>query len=192
MDVAVPDPQTELLLMTVDEYCELPEREDVIQELHWGQVVHLTHPKMKHTRLQYRLVELLRPLAAGLGMVAAEVPFRALPEYDVRGADVAFVSRERWNKTGENDYLQGSPELVIEVLSPSNTKAEMREKAALYLSTGCVEFWVVDPKGRTVSVTRRNGQNAAFGSGARIHLDMLGSDIAVDEIFVTPEARRHE
>jgi Uma2 family endonuclease len=187
MDVAVLDPRTELLLMTVDEYCELPEREDVRQELHWGQVVHLTRPKMKHTRLQYRLVELLRPLAVGRGRVAAEVPFRALPEYDVRGADVAFVSRARWNATGEDDYLQGSPELAIEVLSPSNTMAEMREKAALYLSTGCVEFWVVDSKRRTVSITRRDGQNLSFGSGAQIHLAMLGADIAVDEIFATRE-----
>jgi len=187
MDVAVLDPQTELLLMTVDEYCRLPEREDVIRELHWGHVVDLIRPEMKHTRLQYRLVELLRPLAAGRGRVAAEVPFRALAEYDVRGADVAFVSQARWNATGEDDYLRGSPELVIEVLSPSNTKAEMREKAALYLSTGCVEFWVVDPKLRSVSITRRDGQNVSFGSGAQVHLSLLGADIAVDEIFATRE-----
>jgi len=187
MDVAVLDPQTELLLMTVDEYCQLPEREDVIQELHWGQVVHLTRPKMKHTRLQYRLVDLLRPLAEGWGTVVTEMPFRALPEYDVRGADVALVSRKRWNATDEDGYLQGSPELVVEVLSPSNTKAEMREKAALYLATGCVEFWVVDPKRRTVSITRRNGQNAAFGSGTQIPLPLLESGIAVDEIFAGGE-----
>ena len=63
----------------------------------------------------------------------------------------------------------------------------MREKAALDLSTGCVEFWVIDPKRRTVSVTRRDGQNISFGSGARIHLAMLGADLAVDEIFATRE-----
>jgi Uma2 family endonuclease len=134
MDAAVPDPQTELLLMSVDEYCEFPEREDVVQELHCGEVVHLTRPKMKHTRLQCRLVELLRPLAVGRGRVAAEVSFRALPEYDVRGADVAFVSRARWNAAGEDDYIHGSPELVIEVLFPSNTMAEMRQIGALPLN----------------------------------------------------------
>jgi Uma2 family endonuclease len=119
------------------------------------------------------------------------MPFRALPEYDVRGPDVALVSRERWNATDEDGYLQGSPELVIEVLSPSNTKAEMREKAALCLATGCVEFRVVDPERRTVSMTRRDGQNVSLGSGAgsgaQIHLAMLGADIAVDEIFATRE-----
>jgi len=39
----------EPLLLTVEQYRQLPNREDVIQELHWGQVVTLTQPKMSHT-----------------------------------------------------------------------------------------------------------------------------------------------
>jgi hypothetical protein len=69
----------EPLLMTVAQYRELTNREDVIEELHWGQVVTLTRPKMRHVKLQKRLVELLTPLAAAEGVVATEVPFRALP-----------------------------------------------------------------------------------------------------------------
>ena len=91
-------------------------------ELRWGQVVSLTRPKMRHSRIQYRLVELLRPKAEGKGIVAAEVPFRALPEYDLRGADVAFVSQSRWDDADPDDNLPGSPELVI-VFCPSNTEA---------------------------------------------------------------------
>ncbi len=67
---------TEPLLMTVDQYRKLPERSDVVQELHWGQLVTLTYPKMRHTRLQYRLVELLRRIAGKRGIVASEIPFR--------------------------------------------------------------------------------------------------------------------
>ncbi len=48
------------VLMTVEQYRELPKREDVVQELHWGQVVTLTRPRMRHARLQSRLVRLLR------------------------------------------------------------------------------------------------------------------------------------
>ena len=83
----------EPLLMTVDEYRQLPDREDVIQELHWGMVVTMCRPKMKHAKLQSRLVRLLRPKAEHLGVVETEVAFRALPEYDLRGVDVAYVSR---------------------------------------------------------------------------------------------------
>ena len=55
-------------------------------------MITVTFPRMSYTKVQHRLVELLRPRAQGLGVVAAEVPFRAIPEYDLRGADVAFVS----------------------------------------------------------------------------------------------------
>ena len=121
------------LLMTVDQYRLLPGREDVVRELHWGTVVTLTRPKMKHAKVQLGLVALLQPFVQNLGVVATEVAFRALPEYDLRGADVAYVSQSRWDNTPDDDNLRGSPELVIEVLSPSNTLAEMREKAALCL-----------------------------------------------------------
>jgi Uma2 family endonuclease len=173
----------EPLLTTVEQYRELPERNDALQELHWGQVVTLTRPKMGHTKLQYRLVELLRPIAEQHGIVASEVPFRALPEYDLRGADVAFVSQTRWNATQDDDNLRGSPELVIEILSPSNTSSEIREKAALCLSTGTEEFWVVDPKRKSVSVARPSGETVVYGIGNCIPLSVLGGMVEVRDIF---------
>jgi Uma2 family endonuclease len=173
----------ELYLMTVAQYRELPHREDVIQELRWGQVVTLTRPKMGHTKLQHRLVELLRARAAGHGVVAAEVPFRALPEYELRGADVAFMSQTRWEATADDDNLRGSPELIIEVLSPSNTQSEMREKATLYLATGAQEFWVVNPRRKTVTVTRREGGALAYELGQLIPLALFGGELNVSQIF---------
>ena len=176
---AAPD----LLLMTVEQYRQLPTRDDVIQELHWGQVVTLTRPKMKHSRLQYRLVELLRSLAEGKGVVAAEVPFRALPEYDLRAADLAFVSQARWTAAEDDDNLHGSPELVIEVLSPSNTKADMRDKAALYLSTGAEEFWLVDPKRQHVVVMQRQGGTTIYEQGQTMPVTILGGEFKMADLF---------
>jgi Uma2 family endonuclease len=161
----------------------LPDREDVIQELHWGMVVTMSRPKMRHAKLQLRLVDLLRPKADHLGIVAAEVAFRALPEYDLRGADVAYVSQQRWDGTDDDDNLRGSPELVIEVLSPSNSRAEIREKAVLCLSSGAQEFWVVDPKRETVSVTRQGGVPTVYRVGDRIPLPIFRSHLDMSEIF---------
>jgi Uma2 family endonuclease len=174
---------TEPLLMTVEQYRQLPDRDDVIQELHWGMVVTLSRPKMSHAKLQSRLVRLLRPKAEHLGVVESEVAFRALPEYDLRGADVAYVSQQRWDATDDDDNLRGSPELVIEVLSPSNTRAEIREKAVLCLSSGAQEFWVVDPKRETVSVTSQGGVATVYHMGDRIPLSMFHSHLDVSEIF---------
>ena len=176
---AVPEP----LLMTVEEYRRLPEREDVIQELHWGMAVTLSRPKMRHARVQSRLAGLLRPIAEPLGVVETEVAFRALPEYELRGADVAFVTRERWDAVDGDDNLHGSPELVMEVLSPSDTKAEMNEKAVLCLSTGAVAFWALDPVRKTVTVTAKNGGTVVYRMGDRIPLPMFQSELAVSEIF---------
>ncbi len=173
----------ELLLMTVEQYRQLPLREDVIQELHWGQVITLTRPKMKHAKLQSRLVRLLRPRAEHLGVVESEVAFRALPEYDLRGADVAFVSQQRWEETSDDDNLQGSPELVVEILSPSNTKREMREKSALYLSTGAQQFWVIDPKRKTVSVTDQGGVTTLYQEQDYIPLSLFGGDLSLYDLF---------
>jgi hypothetical protein len=85
----------EPVLMTVEQYRQLPDRDDAIQELHWGMVVNFVRPKMGHTKLQSRLARLLRGRAEHFGVVETEVAFRALPEYDLRGADVAFVSQHR-------------------------------------------------------------------------------------------------
>ena len=176
----------EPLLITVEQYRELPQREDVIQELHWGQVVTLTRPKMRHAKLQSRLVRLLRPKAEHLGVVESEVTFRALPEYELRGADVAYVAQTRWDATGDDDNLRGSPELVIEVLSPSNTKQEMREKATLYLSTGAQEFWVVNPKRENVTVMREGG-TFVYEKGSSVSLSLFQDELSVSDIFAHGE-----
>lgn len=169
--------------MTVEQYRALPEREDVIQELHWGQVVELCRPKFGHVKTQMRLVDLLRPIAKRFGVVVSEMPFRALPEYDLRGADVAFVSQERWDVLDDDSDLHGSPEIVIEVLSPSNTKREMQEKAALYLTTGSQEVWIVDSKKKTIHVNWRAGEWADFGVDDRVPLRMFNAELEVARVF---------
>ena len=82
--------------------------------------------------------------------------------------------------------LHGSPGLVIEALSPSNTKAEIREKAALYLSTGAQEFWVVDAQRKTVSVARRDAKPIVYADGERIPVPMFGSQLELDLMFSGP------
>jgi Uma2 family endonuclease len=173
----------EPLLLTVEQYRQLPEREDVIQELHWGQVITLTRPRARHVKLQSRLVRLLRPRAEHLGYVESELPFRALPDYDLRAADVAFISKERWDAVDDEEDLRGAPELVIEVLSRSNTSAKMQELAALCLSTGTQEFWVLDAKRQTITVTNREGASVIYRGEDRIPLRLFGAELSIAEIF---------
>ncbi len=124
--------ETTTRLMTVEEFRQLPETGPFYYELRHGELVQVTRPKLKHHKIQRRLRRLLEGPAGEAGVVEPEVAFRALPEHELRVADVAFVSKERWHRSGEEDNLRGAPELVIEVLSPSNTDDRtLRQRKAL-------------------------------------------------------------
>ena len=112
-----------------------------------------------------------------------ELPFRAVSEYDMRAADVAFVTKSRWDEVNDG-YLFGAPELVIEIVSPSNNKTQIREYAALCLLNGCQEFWLIDHKSKSVTLTQRDGHSTVYSAGTAIPLSAIGSEeLAVDSIF---------
>jgi Uma2 family endonuclease len=89
----------------------------------------------------------------------------------VRAADVSFVRRERMATLGQGPgFLRGAPDLAIEVLSPSDTAPEVREKVAAWLAAGRRLVWVVDPEQRCGEVHRAGvlpeqvGENGSFQS----------------------------
>jgi len=170
-------------LMTVAQFRELPDNGPYIYELHHGEVVAVTRPKPWHLHRQHRLMRLLSPKLSGFELFV-ELAFRAVPEFDIRSADVGAISSERWTKARQDDDVFGAPELVIEVKSPSNTTKELRERASLCLNNGSLEFWIVDEKPRTITVLRRDGSSTVYCCGDSIPLAAFGSDsLSVDEIF---------
>ena len=171
-------------LMTVEQYSALPEPEGGRYELRHGVPVKVSFPKPEHWEIQQRLADLLKPLAAGRGPVGTEMAFRPLPEYEVWSADVAFVTQSRYDRRPSGDYLHRSPELVIEVLSPSNTADEMNDREAICLENGCLEFWVVDPKRKTVKVSTPDRHTITYIEGEKIPLTIpAAGELAVSEIF---------
>ncbi len=171
-------------LMTVAEFRKLPEDQGpVYHELRHGELVAVTRPKLKHHLIQDRLVELLKPATRSAGHVSMEFAFRALPEHELRVADVAFISKERLDQSDPEDNLQGAPDLVIEVLSPSNTAAELYDKEKLCLENGAREFWIVDPDRRQVKVSTPDGRTTTYSSGKEIALPFGNAKVAVDDIF---------
>lgn len=86
----------------------------------------------------------------------------------VRAPDVAFVRRERAVKTPR--FVEGAPDLAIEVVSPSDTYTEVEEKALQMLEAGTRAVVVVDPKTHRVRVYRTG------------KLEVLTDAIAVEDI----------
>jgi Uma2 family endonuclease len=119
--------------------------------------------------------------AAGRGRAFMELGF-SVPDHDYRVADLAYVTEKRWTMAG--DYLFGAPELVIEVLSESNTVAEMLDKEKLCLENGSHEFWVVDLDRKQVKVSTPNGHTLTYKAGQEIPLFFAPGDaIAVSAIL---------
>jgi Uma2 family endonuclease len=172
-------------MITVAEYEQIPERnEGFYYELHHGELVKECFPKARHYKTQRRLLRLLEGPAGNAGVVGIEIAFRPLPEYEVWAADVAFVSKDRWEQIDPDGYLLGAPELVIEILSPSNTAEEILDKEKTCLEGGCQEFWVVNEKRRQVKITTPDGVTKTYHEGQQIPLTLFGgASLAVSAIF---------
>jgi Uma2 family endonuclease len=168
-------------LMTFAEFAELPDPREGHYELHHGELFHMAPPKHGHKRVQHTLQRLLS-LHGGAWVAATEVGFRPTLDSEYWTADVALMSTARWEQTPADEYLESPPELVIEVLSPSNSAAEMEEKSEICLASGAREFWVVSPLRKSVVVSTPDGHSVRYTMGQPIPL-LTGGTLAVDDIF---------
>ena len=169
--------------MTVAEYEKLAPPSDGSWELHHGELVKVTKPILWHSWLQHRLLRLLDALAGPSWFAMVEFSFRPSPEHEIWTADVGMVPRSRMNPR-QDKWFTGTPELVIEVLSPSNTMSEMIDRERTCMQGGCKESWVVEPDLQLVRVTHADGRTATYETGAEIPLDLLGGGtLAVASIF---------
>jgi Uma2 family endonuclease len=89
-----------------------------------------------------------------LGIVTGESGMTRVEPGQVRMPDVAFYSWDHFPNRilPPGAILKMVPDLAIEVLSPSNTKAEMARKRKEYFFGGCKLVWEVDPEKKTVRV----------------------------------------
>lgn len=172
-------------LITVEEARELAElHPDKRYELHYGELVEMTQPKYNHQRLESKLRDILEVKLGSRWVAQTECPYRGTPEYDSRSADVGVVSKERNDEAESLDELFGAPDLVIEILSPSNRAGEMDDKEAFCLAHGCQSFWRINPPRRTVKVTDANGHVKLYREGESIGLAPFSSEsISLEEIF---------
>lgn len=69
----------------------------------------------------------------------------------IRAADVVFVSKERIRRLPRG-FLEVAPELVVEIMSPSDPWQDIRSKLDDYFSIGVERVWIVEPDRRTVLV----------------------------------------
>lgn len=146
--------------MTYEEFVRMNENSSNRYEFIDGEVYMLASPNVIHQRFISRLhIELDRYLT-GKPCDAFESPFDVVL---TRRGDRRFTSVVQpdllvicnWkDDLDKNNRYTGTPRLVIEVLSPSNTIKEMITKLDLYRDSGIEEYWIVDPERYGVLVYR--------------------------------------
>jgi Uma2 family endonuclease len=115
-------------------------------------------PGFQHGRIANRIAFHLtgHVEANGLGVVvAAETGFLLHTNPDeVRGAEVAFISRSRYEATpfSQEKHFPSAPDLVVEVVSPSDSYSEVEEKVLVWLHAGARLVVLAGPKKRVLFV----------------------------------------
>src|SRR3954466_8707025 len=100
-------------VLSVEEYLQLPQREDdSSDELIDGEIVLSPSAKPLHAKIVRRLIKVLEPLEVRGYQLAADFGC-ILGEYSLAGPDLAAIGDERWNNLEDDEYLHGSPELVV-------------------------------------------------------------------------------
>jgi Uma2 family endonuclease len=144
----------------------------------------------RHGRLAYRIGLMLgkHVEAHQLGVVlAAETGFRIASEPDtVLAPDVSFVNQKRYDEIEDDlGYLPLAPDLVVEVISPSDRYALVEAKVLAWLDAGCKLVVVVDPEQETLHCYRTRSRIEIFQRGEVVDCSdaVSGWTLSVTEIF---------
>ena len=141
--------------MTAEELLQLPHAERRY-ELIKGELKEMSPTSSRHGRIANIISFLLTQhvLDHKLGVVyAAKTGFKLRENPDtVRTADVAFIAQSRIPPEGEPEgYWAIAPDLVVEVVSPSDSALAMQAEVTDWLTAGCRLIWAVYPDTQTVT-----------------------------------------
>ncbi len=131
--------------MTWEELCNDPNLRDLPYKIElnkFGQIV-MSPASNWHGALQMRIGSRLMSQIGG--EVISECSIETTDSTKV--ADVAWLSQDFVEEFGMATPYSKAPEICVEILSPSNSEAEMEEKRALYFEAGAVEVWECDQDG---------------------------------------------
>lgn len=113
-----------------------------------------------------------------------------LSDVDILQPDLVFVAESRANLLADT-HIQGAPDLVVEVLSPSSRRTDLVTKRHLYEKHGVSEYWIVDPEIEAVETYRltdngyrREAQLSLEGEGALRSPLLPGLVLELREIFL--------
>jgi Uma2 family endonuclease len=170
--------------MTAEEYRKLPESDEQLQ-LIAGELIVAVSPVDMHqlvggntygylfVRLGARRLRYEADLYLGVG--------------DVPRPDIFWVHLENQGCKVIDGYWHGTPDLIVEILSPSTAKLDRGKKYQLYERYGVREYWIIDPADRALEVYHlKDGQYVRLGffePGMQFGSLAAGIEIEVTALF---------
>jgi Uma2 family endonuclease len=157
-------------------------------EIDAGELLVMTRPNSRHGAIQINIGGILREFVKRnrLGRVYSESGFILSRNPEIlRGPDVAFVRNERLHEIPETGWGELGPDLVVEIVSPSDTALQMDRKVHQYLAAGTRAIWLVYPETQSVHIFEPQGvarviESDGFASSPGA---LPGFELPVREIF---------
>lgn len=176
---------------TYEDYARLPDngmRYEVIE----GDLYMSPAPRSIHQRIIARLYgylwDYLKDRSIGEALFAPIdliLPDLASPVQP----DLLFIAQDRLDIIKEK-FIEGIPDLIVEILSPGNPALDRRTKFRVYAQAGVREYWIIDPDTCTIEINVLRGQAYAplgtFGPGEQTRSEVLADfSLSVSDICST-------
>ena len=162
--------------ITVDEFLKLFD-EDAQAELIDGTVVFDMAARFDHEMTFHFLYNLLSLYAEryNLGIVLGSRSLIRIDPYTGLMPDILFIRADRKQIIGERE-IKGSPDLVVEIISPSESRPDVIRKQVKYEGAGVRELWLID---------RPHGEVRAFrlGSDGRFREVRIEGGILISDVI---------
>lgn len=172
-------------LMTAEQLAA-PGVPDKFVELIDGELVSMAAATRRHNRIVFNLTSIFREFAV------------SRPELDYSGDNDGFlISRNpdtvlspdaclfRARPDTGSTWQEFAPEIVAEVISPSNSKAEMAYKRQRFFAAGTEEFWIIEPEAQILHIFHSGGAVETFSSPAVVQCEGIarGLSLSLAELF---------
>ena len=170
--------------LTYTEYALIPEdrnRHEIIDGDHYVSPA----PTIYHQELAARLYELLSTVfgSTGRGRVLFAPVDVELTEMDIVQPELVVLAEH--DSIVTRTRIIGSPDLLVEILSPSNPRHDTVLKLELYRRAGVGEYWTVDPEARRVTVYARSeeGLTELEPGHDEVTSPLAGGTVAIQQIW---------
>jgi len=150
---ALPASKTVSDLLTYEDYKTFPDNDGIRKEIIEGELFMSPAPSIKHQLVSQELFVLfynyVKKNKSGRTFYApCDIIFS---DINVVQPDLIYLSKEKYEILTDSN-IQGAPDLIIEILSPSNKENDRIFKKHMYEKFGVKEYWVVDPENEKLEI----------------------------------------